>query len=137
MTKSTHGKVYELVGKKLRSLRLSHGMTQAEVATLIDVSPQQYQKYEDAQTRCSLTTIVALSTYYGVGVETIVRASGVTPILVDNWLTDQGEEPDALRTYDADEDMLTRLVDAFLKLPDYMEKKRVVELLEAMRAAHA
>ncbi|MEL7184087.1 MAG: helix-turn-helix transcriptional regulator, partial [Pseudomonadota bacterium] len=46
--------VYVHVGQRLRALRQERGLTQAQAARIIEVSPQQYQKYEDARSRCSL-----------------------------------------------------------------------------------
>ncbi|MEM6742093.1 MAG: helix-turn-helix transcriptional regulator, partial [Pseudomonadota bacterium] len=52
---ATPDETYEHVGRKLREFRVARKMTQAQVAKIIEVSPQQYQKYEDAQSKCSLT----------------------------------------------------------------------------------
>lgn len=136
MTKGTHGEVYQLLGQRLRALRRQHGKTQAQVARLIDISPQQYQKYEDAQTKCSLTAIVALAGYYGVSIETIVDPLQTTSSLVVK--SDQFMAPalsdESLQL--GDQDLLSRLVAAYLRLPDHMEKMRVIELIEAMKVAH-
>lgn len=128
--------VHVLVGQRLRALRLEHDMTQAQVAKIIDISPQQYQKYEDASTKCSLNAIVALAAFYGVSVSWIVsptEAAAEASTQVVAAESDTGAL-NALAT--GDEDLLSRLVSAYLRLPDQMEKLRVVELLETIKAGH-
>lgn len=105
--------IYEHVGRQLRAYRIGQGMTQAQVARLIDISPQQYQKYEDAQTKCSLTALSVLASFYGVGLSA--------------FLPDKGEE----KVIVSDADLLARLVAAYSQLDDPMEKLRLVQLLEA------
>jgi transcriptional regulator with XRE-family HTH domain len=137
MAQASDFAVYRLVGQRLRSLRTSHGLTQAQVAKLIDVSPQQYQKYEDAQTKCSLAAVLALAGYYGVTVESIVNPEGTRPsdlaLSLENRL---GDDIDLSRLSNLDLEMLNRLVDAFVHIPNRMEKVRIVELMEAMKSAH-
>ncbi|MEL6380539.1 MAG: helix-turn-helix transcriptional regulator, partial [Pseudomonadota bacterium] len=40
------------LGQTLRLLRVQGGRTQSEVAEYLDISPQQYQKYEKGSSRC-------------------------------------------------------------------------------------
>ena len=124
--------VYRRAGQRLRALRVSREMTQAQVAALLNVSPQQYAKYEDAQTKCTLAVVLTLASYYGVGVETILTAHHAAPATVPGnevagWVAQQSTG--------GDEDLLSRLVTAYLHIPDHMEKTRVVELIEAIRIA--
>ena len=137
MQKANKDDVYVLVGQRLRALRLEHDMTQAQAAKLIEVSPQQYQKYEDAQTKCSLNAIVTLAGFYGVTVSSIVSPTDVLAASDASTETSAPADGNTLSTLSAgEEDLLSRLVSAYLRLPDQMEKMRVVELLEAIKAAH-
>ena len=120
-TDAPAGSAYAFVGERLRELRKKHGMTQADVARVISVSPQQYQKYEDAQTKCSLTVLIALAENYAVDLNSLlppVGGSAATP------------------TQPTEADLLARLVGSFVKLQDFDEKIRLVQLVEAIQVAH-
>lgn len=129
------GSAYAFVGDRLRTLRKNRGLTQAEVARIISVSPQQYQKYEDAQSKCSLTTLIALAKYYAVPLGALLPSIG----------PDAGPDAPAAETPPArdlvadiptEADLLARLVTSFVKLRDIGEKTRLVELVEAIQIAH-
>lgn len=120
--------VYGHVGRELRQLRVSNGLTQAQAARIIDVSPQQYQKYEEAHSKCSLNYLIALADHYDVEVSVFLPQSA----------TQQAEE--ALsnpRKMATEADLLARLVSAFVQLSDPTEKLRLVQLVEAIGAGQA
>lgn len=123
------GDAYAIVGERLRVLRKKHGMTQADVARVIDVSPQQYQKYEDAQTKCSLTVLISLAEHYSVELDSLLppvrRESG------HQTAANNAPAPSA-----SEADLLARLVGAFVRLQDIDEKTRLVQLVEAIQVAH-
>ncbi len=124
------GNAYAFVGDRLRALRKGRGLTQADVARVIAVSPQQYQKYEDAQSKCSLTTMIALAEFYAVPLSSMLPA-----------IAPETAEPGPVRKNPADmpteADLLARLVGSFVQLRDIGEKTRLVELVEAMQTAHS
>ncbi|SHG67718.1 helix-turn-helix transcriptional regulator [Marivita hallyeonensis] len=122
---TVHADVYAFLGRRLRELRTARGLTQAEVARTINVSPQQYQKYEDAQSKCNLTYLIALADFYGVHVNSIL------PV-------DQPDRNTADTSSDLpkEADMLARLVSSFVRLTDTDEKLRLVQLVEAIVSAH-
>lgn len=109
--------IYDHVGRQLRAHRIGRGMTQAQVASLIEISPQQYQKYEDSQTKCSLTYLAILAKHYGVSIVAFLPEDAI-------------EQP-AIN----EADLFARLVAAFSQLDDPTEKLRIVQLIEAMRDA--
>ena len=111
------GDVYKHVGRQLRAQRIGRGMTQAQVARLIDISPQQYQKYEESQSKCSLTSLSVLAEYYGVP--------------LTSFFPEEPEQKPAV----SEADLLARLVASFSQLDDTIEKLRIVQLIEAMLAA--
>lgn len=116
--------VYEHVGRSLRELRRERGLTQADAAKVIDVSPQQYQKYEDAQSKCSLNNLMLLADFFEVPLGAVlpVESAQQTP----------AEENIEAAT---EADLLARLVGAFVKLNDIAEKLRLVQLVEAIHTA--
>lgn len=52
------------LGKRLKALRVQSGKTQADIAAVLGVSPQQYQKYEKGSSKCSLESLVRLAAHY-------------------------------------------------------------------------
>ncbi len=63
-SKSKKGKANEIddyIGKKLLEFRGKYNLTQADVASKLDVSTQQYQKYENGDNRLSLSKFLHLS----------------------------------------------------------------------------
>lgn len=120
---------YAYVGDRLRKLRKGRGLTQSDVARIIEISPQQYQKYEDAQSKCSLTTLIALAEFYAVPLNALLPS------------IETKEEPDLqarrnVADIPTEADLLARLVGSFVKLRDIGEKTRLVELVEAMQSSH-
>ncbi len=116
--------VYAHVGQRLRELRVSNGLTQAEIAKVINVSPQQYQKYEDAQSRCSLPYLMTLADHFKVHLTDILPVEEKT------------EAPNmANESMGTEADLLARLVTAFVTLADANEKLRLVQLVEAISLA--
>lgn len=111
--------VYAQVGQRLRTLRTQAGLTQAAVAAIINVSSQQYQKYEDAQSKCSLTYLMILADHYGVPIASLLPGGGTG-----------GEAPRADLPTEAD--LLARLVTGFVGLGDLSQKLRLVQLVESI-----
>jgi transcriptional regulator with XRE-family HTH domain len=61
------------LGNTIRELRLNHGLTIADVATLAGVSRGMLSKIENAQTATSLETISRLANALGVSLATLFR----------------------------------------------------------------
>ncbi len=106
--------IYDYVGSQMRAFRVGRGLTQARVAKVIGISPQQYQKYEDAQSRCSLTSLETLAGYYGVALTDFLPKDRTAPAVIN------------------EADLLARLVSAYSLLGTANEKLRLVQLVEAM-----
>lgn len=136
MSQASDFAVYREAGAQLRSLRTSRGLTQAQVAEVIGVSPQQYQKYEDAQTKCSLAAIVALAAFYGVSVESIVSPEEAGADTVEALNNHETVSSDLSKLGALEQELVGRLVSAYLRIPDKLEKVRLVELVEAIKSAH-
>jgi transcriptional regulator with XRE-family HTH domain len=51
---------YELIGVRLRAVRLEKGFTQERTSELADVSPQHYSKIESGGTKLSLPCLVRI-----------------------------------------------------------------------------
>jgi len=116
--------VYGHVGQRLRELRTQKRMTQAEVARILDVSPQQYQKYEDAHSKCSLPYLLVLADFYSVPIESMMPRGNKPEV-----------KPEVQDEMPVEADLLARLVSSFVKLSDVDEKLRLVQLVEAIVSA--
>ncbi len=55
-----------LIGKRLREARVRLGRSQAEIATLLDVSEEHYRKYESGATGLSAVKLLLLYRKYGM-----------------------------------------------------------------------
>ncbi|MFP7675484.1 helix-turn-helix transcriptional regulator [Marivita sp. S0852] len=134
--------VYGFLGRRLRELRTARGLTQAEVARTINVSPQQYQKYEDAQSKCNLTYVIALADFYGVHVNSILPVDAPSTDVADPAPIPAAPPAPSPAKQEADADLpqeadlLARLVSSFVRLTDANEKRRLVQLVEAIVTAH-
>jgi len=56
------------LAERVRAARASRGMTQAEFARLLDVSPQQIQRYEQAVHRIPIATLLRIAAIFGLPV---------------------------------------------------------------------
>lgn len=129
--------VYRYVGNRLRHFRRERGLKQAALAEVIGVSPQQYQKYEDAQSKCSLTNLFKLADFLGVDIHAIM------PIGVDSY-GEPERAPRELGVSDApgatplqmpitnEGDQIARLVSAFLMIEDGNAREHLVRFIEQM-----
>ena len=68
--------VYRFVGNRLKHYRRAKGLRQAELAKTVGVSTQQYQKYEDASSRCSLSNLIKLAAYLDVPLGLLLPPDG-------------------------------------------------------------
>ena len=138
----TPSSVYVHIGKRLKNLRSNQNLTQAQVAEIVGVSPQQYQKYEDAQSKSSVAMLISLAAYYGVSYASFLPDwDGSAP---DEQTGDrkrganghaQSDEEDGAPGV-IEDPLVSRLVTAYLQIPDQDERTRLVELVEAMKKAH-
>ena len=69
----------EVIGLRLKRLRLLRNKTQTRVAKKINVSFQQLQKYEKGLNECRFINIIKLSEYLGVDVDYFYK-----PIIENN-----------------------------------------------------
>ncbi len=123
LDEADNAEVYQFVGKRLRELRKARGMTQVEVAKSINISPQQYQKYEDAQSKCSLGKLIKLAGFFAEPLESLLPMDGA--MSSSSVVSDMTTEAD----------LLARLVGAYVKLRTLDEKLRLVQLVEAIVAS--
>lgn len=124
--------VYAYIGARLRELRRDQGIKQATLAARIGISPQQYYKYEDGQSKCSVTNLYKLAEIFGV------ELSAILPVSHGEY----AGEKDNVRSFPApkakqveqvnDAELLPRLITGFVSLPSADLKYKVLQLIEEM-----
>ena len=63
------------VGRVIRQLRTSNGLTQHRLSELLDISYQQVQKYENGSTRITVELISRIARIFSVPEDEIIRRS--------------------------------------------------------------
>jgi transcriptional regulator with XRE-family HTH domain len=119
-----------LVGRRIRALRTSHGLSQAELGSLVGVTFQQIQKYENGANRVSASRLLALARALGVPISHFFTGMDVTdPERPD---TDGPAESNRQVLGDllADEQFVT-LAQDFMKL-SARQKEAVLGLVHSM-----
>jgi transcriptional regulator with XRE-family HTH domain len=119
--------VYRYIGARLKQVRTERGLTQAYIAGVIGVSPQQYQKYEDASSKCSLVHIYALAENYGISVDEFLPMKG-DAATVPMAITSPTQNDLA-----SDTDLVARLVSSFVAIPDRQLRASIVDVVEAAK----
>lgn len=61
-------KIYE----KLRELRTEHGLSQKELAELLNIKPNTYSQYECGVRQISLDALIVLADYYNISLDELV-----------------------------------------------------------------
>ena len=74
---TTTGSLERYLGNTLREIRLKHGLTIADVATLANISRGMLSKIENAQTATSLETLSRLAQALGVSLATLFKSYDV------------------------------------------------------------
>lgn len=65
-------------GKRVQSLRKAHGMTQAQLAEVLNISLDHLRKIEGGQRGCSVDLLIVLSATFGVSLDFLVLGKGGT-----------------------------------------------------------
>ena len=60
---------------RLRELRVSAGLNQTEIATVLNMQQNQYSRYERGERELPMHLFVRLATYYGVTLDYMVGLS--------------------------------------------------------------
>ena len=57
------------LGKRLKALRVAKGLRQKDMAELMGLTEQNYQRYEYGEIEPQLSTLVRLARFYGVSLD--------------------------------------------------------------------
>lgn len=72
------GMVHKLLIKRLQELREIHGLTQEEVASIINTARTTYVGYESGRTQMDYKSLLILADYYKVSLDYIFGRSDFT-----------------------------------------------------------
>lgn len=115
------------LGKKLRSLRVQLGKTQSDIAQFLEISPQQYQKYEKGMTKCSITTIYKLAGYYQQSVSSLLPGENGS---AGGFKEDPHEfSPDINGEYNDEAAAISELMAIFIRIPSKATRRKLIDLL--------
>jgi len=126
--------VYRFVGNRLRALRRSKGLRQAEVAKVIGISGQQYQKYEDARSRCSLENLLKLADFLEIPFQSLLPPDLRTAPRRALAMADERApslSPDT-ESKDEAQGQVARLIVAFLAIDDSAARSHLLGLAERL-----
>jgi transcriptional regulator with XRE-family HTH domain len=119
------GPIDALVGRTIRALRLSKGISQGAVGRRLGVSFQQVQKYENGTNRVGAGRLAQIAVALDVPMEVLLRGVQTT-----KRKARQGEDPLALLSTS----QAMRLVQAFSKIADGRIRIALVSLAEGIAA---
>jgi transcriptional regulator with XRE-family HTH domain len=87
MPRNHHKTVH--LGRLIRELRKTRGMSQMKLAEELDVTYQQVQKYENGTTKVSVSRLVQIANILGVPAQELMNAE---PAMAENMASPLSEE---------------------------------------------
>lgn len=121
------------IGRRLKAFRTSLGKTQADFADILDISPQQYQKYEKGTSRCSIASIYELAEHFGTAAITLLPPqfhaeynSGFSENDI-SFATRAGKN-----SLDDEAEAMAELLGVFARIPTRSMRKKLISLLNTM-----
>lgn len=83
------GEMHREIGARVRAARMSAGWSQEKLATALEITFQQVQKYEKGANRISAATLVFIAEQLGVSIGSLLPAgrADVAPSTVDDGLS--------------------------------------------------
>lgn len=108
--------MYTEIGAKIRSLRLSRGISQKELAGYLEVTFQQLQKYEKGHNKISVDKLLSLSEYFRVPFNYFLH-----------------QEDAALSEISNNSHQSLKLLKVFFAIKDEKQRERLIELMKALK----
>ena len=108
------------IGQNLRSMRKSFGLSQDELATILDIKFQQIQKYEAGKNRLSIEKAIYLSQHFDIPLQ----------VFIDGLKDQPAYQHDPLSTLSAPKRRLYhRFIKALQNMP-YTDMNMFITLLD-------
>ena len=118
----------KILGEKLKTLRLSYGLTQDDIAMLLGMSRTSFSKYENGAANPPLTVMRKLSVIYKVKLEYLIYDDDTTVVFNSQNVN---EEPDAdpINSFgDLTHD--EKIMVMKLRLMTDLQKKEIIDLID-------
>lgn len=85
------------IGRRLRQARIAKGLTQKDMAASVGLSHQAIQKYENGESRLSLSTLAQLRQHTGIEPADLLPAIRADGTAVSDPLANMGQSITGLR----------------------------------------
>ncbi|MBP9752497.1 MAG: helix-turn-helix transcriptional regulator [Proteobacteria bacterium] len=115
--------VYDTIGSKIKYKRKSLSLTQEDVANALEISVQQYQKYENLVNKIPIHRLIALSKIFKIGVHYFLEENHVC------FDTSLKEEKISL---EMDDPHLNEVITIFSTIQNPLYRKKALELLKVI-----
>jgi len=120
-----------IVGKKISTMRQENGLTQQQLAAMMNVSHQAVSKWESGQTLPDIQTMLELTRFFGITVEQLI--SQQDNIEKENEAQDVYQAPQMMDTNVDDEpagesEVKNMSIQQLLQMAPYMSKETVEEI---------
>ena len=113
----------QIVAETIKEIRVQSGYSQKQIAELLDVSPAMYSNYENAKYEPSIESLVRLSLFYNISMDTITRR--------DTFYKTKEELFNQIEEYEKQIGILKEQL-ALSDDPNNQEVKKVIESLQNM-----
>ena len=121
----------EVLARKLKSLRLNAGKTQSEIARVLDISPQQYQKYEKGNSKCAIATVYRLAEYYQIPISDLLPATNIP----SEGFAESGPAPYQTMNDTGPVDEATAMsliLNVLMRIPEHNARMKLVAMLNEL-----
>lgn len=83
---------YDFFGKRLKSLRREHDVTQAEIAEMLGVSTTTITNYENGNRKMPIDMVVKIADRYKVSVDSLLGTKNKRTKIAQSWNANFGDE---------------------------------------------
>lgn len=124
VSEETFEEIDQQIGQKLRQFRVRINKTQSDIAKVLDISPQQYQKYEKGTTKCSIVSLLKLANFYQCAPTDLLPGH---PGALSNFQENGDPVADIDMTDDAK--IVSTMLAMLIRIQDKEKRKKVVSML--------
>lgn len=124
---------YEYIGSRLRHYRRQAGLKQKEVASLLSVSPAQYQKYESGSNKVPVDVVLTICEHFSVALEAVIptlRTGSTLGGSMPRALEDIQLSSDKHPCTPPEAEEIIRMNSAFARVSSQKKRQLLIELAE-------
>lgn len=125
LLKKTSNSIDQLIGKRIKMRRTMLNMTQSNLASHIDLSFQQLQKYESGSNRISAGLLYRLSKILQVDLDFFFsQEPRISLILAEESESYQGEKKR--------NNQLDKIIEFYMRLPNEESRRALLQFIQAI-----